>query len=126
MSQSWQSYRSAPSPGTRLVKEEELLPNSTLSLTLENEKGRFPLLLIKLESTLVAYVNACPHQYLPLDQRGKRILSQDGEILRCTNHEASFSTRTGEGVGGHGLGCALDAVPVSVEEDGWVVIANPA
>lgn len=127
MTQAWQKYRSAPVPGTRIIKTDELpTDDCTLGLTVQSEKGSFPLLLVNLNEALLAYVNACPHQYLPLDQRGKRILSQDGEVLRCTNHDATFSARTGQGVGGHGLGCALDPVPVKVDEEGWLVIASPA
>ncbi|MGR4069116.1 Rieske (2Fe-2S) protein [Billgrantia sp. C5P2] len=122
MAQAWQQYRSAPALGTRLVRLEELTSGDTYSLTLTGEKGSFPLLLILLDDALLGYVNACPHQYLPLDQRGPRILSRDGEQLRCSNHDATFSSRTGEGLGGLGLGCALDPVPVSVDEEGWVVV----
>ncbi|WP_445156996.1 Rieske (2Fe-2S) protein [Halomonas sp. E14] len=126
MSQGWQQYRSAPAPGTRLVRLDELAPGTTLSLTLQGEQGSFPLLLVRLDDTLLGYVNACPHQYLPLDQRGPRILSQDGESLRCTNHAATFATRTGEGTGGLGVGCALDPVPLSVDSEGWMVIGDGA
>lgn len=102
----------------------ELPPGDTLSLTLQSENGSFPLLLVRLDDIPLAYVNACPHQYLPLDQRGKRVLSQDGEQLRCTNHDATFSARTGEGLSGHGKGCALDPVPLSIDENGWLVIGS--
>jgi nitrite reductase/ring-hydroxylating ferredoxin subunit len=126
MTQAWQQYRSAPALGTRLVRLDELAIGSTHNLTLQGEKGSFPLLLVRLDGALLGYVNACPHQYLPLDQRGPRILSQDGESLRCTNHDATFSSRTGEGTGGLGLGCELDPVPVGVDPEGWVVIGEPA
>lgn len=122
MPQSWKQYRSAPPRGTRIVREESLDPQTALATTVETENGHFPLLVLSREGTITAYVNACPHQYLPLDQRGKNILSQDGETLRCTNHDATFSARTGEGIDGFGEGCALDAVPVKVDSTGWVVI----
>ncbi|MGQ4880743.1 Rieske (2Fe-2S) protein [Billgrantia sp. LNSP4103-1] len=125
MSQAWQNYRSAPAPGTRVVRQEDVPTDSAIGVTVQSEKGAFPLLLVRLEDEWRAYVNACPHQYLPLDQRGKRILSEDGELLRCTNHDASFSARTGQGVGGFGEGCALDPVPVSLDREGWLVIAGP-
>lgn len=124
MTQAWQQYRSAPALGTRLARLDEMSIGSTHSLTLKGEKGSFPMLLVRLEDALLGYVNACPHQYLPLDQRGSRILSQDGEVLRCTNHDATFSARTGEGIGGLGVDCELDPVPVSVDSEGWIVIAE--
>ncbi|XKE47112.1 Rieske 2Fe-2S domain-containing protein [Halomonas organivorans] len=124
MPQAWKQYRSAPSPGTRVLEADALPEQGHLSLTLEGERGRFPLLVVCLgDGELRAYVNACPHQFLPLDQRGKRVLSEDGERLRFTNHDAAFSARTGEGTGGYGLGCALDPVPVR-REDGWLVIGD--
>ncbi|MBB3232080.1 Rieske (2Fe-2S) protein [Halomonas stenophila] len=124
MPQSWQQYRSAPSPGTRVVEADALPEQGHLSVTVESDRGRFPLLVIRLgDGALKAYVNACPHQFLPLDQRGDRLLSEDGEQLRCTNHDAAFATRSGEGVGGLGLGCALDPVPVRLT-DGWLVIGD--
>ncbi|RCV86564.1 Rieske (2Fe-2S) protein [Billgrantia montanilacus] len=126
MTQAWQQYRSAPALGTRLARLDEVNVGSTHSLTLKCEKGSFPLLLVRLDDTLLGYVNACPHQYLPLDQRGSRIISRDGETLRCTNHDASFSSRTGEGIGGFGVGCKLDPVPVSVDEEGWIVVGTAA
>ena len=125
MSQAWQRYRSAPSHGTRVVEAGALPDQGHLSVTVENDRGRFPLLVVRLgDGELRAYVNACPHQFLPLDQRGSRLLSEDGEQLRCTNHDAAFATRSGEGVGGLGLGCALDPVPVSIDDRGWLVIGG--
>lgn len=125
MSQAWQQYRSAPAPGTRVVEVDALPERGHLGLTLESERGGFPLLVVRLDDgTIRAYVNACPHQYLPLDQRGRRVLSEDGERLRCTNHDAAFSARTGEGVDGLGLGCALDPVPLQLGDQGWLVIGD--
>ncbi|MCE8016016.1 Rieske 2Fe-2S domain-containing protein [Halomonas sp. MCCC 1A17488] len=124
MTQAWQQYRSAPAPGTRLVRLDDIAPGDTSSLTLQSERGSFPLLLVRLDDALFGYVNACPHQFLPLDQRGRRVLSQDGEQLRCTNHDATFSARSGEGTGGLGLGCTLDPVPVSVDDKGWIVVGT--
>lgn len=124
MTQAWQQYRSAPALGTRLVRLDDIAVGSTHSLTLEGENGSFPLLLVRLHDALFGYVNACPHQYLPLDQRGPRILSQDGEALRCSNHDAAFSTRTGEGISGLGTGCALDRVPISVDAQNWIIVGS--
>lgn len=84
------------------------------------ELSGFPILLARCESRLVAYVNACPHQFLPLDYRSKSVLSSDGRILRCTNHEAGFELTTGQGIDGFGVGCGLDPVPVEVTNDGMV------
>lgn len=124
MSQAWKHYRSAPPVGTRVIADAELTAGQTVSVSLEGEKGRFPLLLLRVDGAPKAYVNACPHQYLPLDHRGRNVLSQDGQQLRCSNHDATFCARSGEGIGGLGLGCALDPVPITNDGDGWLVVGD--
>ncbi|SDM63999.1 Ferredoxin subunit of nitrite reductase or a ring-hydroxylating dioxygenase [Franzmannia pantelleriensis] len=124
MNDAWKTYRSSPASGARLLPASELAVGTTHSMLLDSQGGRFPLLLVGLADGPRAYVNACPHQYLPLDQRGSRILSQDGQTLRCTNHDASFSAHSGKGSGGLGEGCALDPVPLAVDEGGWLVIGE--
>lgn len=86
------------------------------------ELDGFPVLLARSGGQIRAYVNACPHQFLPLDYRAKSVLSSDGRILRCSNHEAGFDLVTGEGIDGFGAGCALDPIPVREDESGQVVI----
>ncbi|WP_136246875.1 Rieske (2Fe-2S) protein [Halomonas borealis] len=124
MTAAWQQYRSAPALGTRVVEADALPDHGHLSLSVDSERGRFPLLVVRLTGAApLGYVNACPHQFLPLDQRGDRLLSEDGEQLRCSNHDATFATRSGEGIGGLGVGCSLEPVPVSLRS-GWLVIGD--
>ena len=116
---SWTDYRAAPPIGTMVCAEPAV--GAVAPVTLAGPHGSFPIIVVRSATGLCAYVNACPHQYLPLDYRGGGILSADGSRLMCTNHGAQFDAATGAGVSGHGLGCALDPVPVRVE-DGHVVI----
>jgi nitrite reductase/ring-hydroxylating ferredoxin subunit len=81
----------------------------------------FPILLLRQGDALRVYVNACPHQFLPLDHKGNRLLSEDGKIIRCTSHGAGFSVATGEGIEGHGIGECLDAIPVEITGDAVVI-----
>ena len=93
MSDAWKSYRSAPTQGTEVCAIADVLDGNTFSVDLNG----FPILLVRVGDILRAYVNACPHQYLPLDHMGDRLISADKAVLRCTNHSAGFSTLTGEG-----------------------------
>lgn len=120
MSDAWRKYLGAPAEGTELCRLEAVPESGTLSLSV----GGFPVLLARSGTLLRAYVNACPHQFLPLDHRGDRIISADGTVLRCTNHSAGFRLDDGEGVEGLGLGCALDVIPVAVNAAGLVVIGR--
>lgn len=119
---SWTDYASAPEPGTRICARAEI--DGALSVSVETGRGRFPMLLVETDAGLRAYVNACPHQYLPLDHRGGKLLSANGAKLLCSNHAAQFDAATGEGVAGEGLGCALDAVPVTIDAARDVVIGS--
>ncbi len=118
MDAAWKTYRHAPAEGAEICPLAEIPDPGTRCLSL----GGFPLLLVRSGGALRGYVNACPHQYLPLDHKGPKLLSADGKVLRCTSHAAGFLVETGEGVEGPGAGLALDPVPVSAGADGVVRI----
>ena len=118
LSEAWKGYRHAPAAGTPVCAPAEVPEAGTLCVNL----GGFPLLLVRAGGALRAYVNACPHQYLPLDHKGSRLLSADGRVLRCTSHGAGYLAETGEGVEGPGAGLALDPVPITVGDDEMVRI----
>ncbi|PSK87305.1 nitrite reductase/ring-hydroxylating ferredoxin subunit [Limimaricola soesokkakensis] len=108
----WRDLPRAPAPGAPVCTAGALAEPGTLGLDL----GGFPLLLVRTGIGLFGYFNACPHQHLPLDWRGGRVLSADERLLRCSNHAAGFDAATGQGVEGLGQGCVL--IPVPIEETG--------
>lgn len=116
----WQDLSTAPDIGTALCHRDAV--KGAVSYTVETEKGAFPLILVESDDGIRAYVNACPHQYLPLDYRSPRILSADGSKLICSGHGAMFDIETGEGLAGDGFGCALDRVPVTLDQSGMIRI----
>lgn len=118
----WRAYSSAPPLGTRICALSELSEKAVLTLQVESEKGSFPLIAVMDGARPCAFVNACPHQYLPLDFHGDNILSADGRKLMCTSHGAGFAVEDGRCIEGPADGCALDAVPVSVDADGYLRI----
>ena len=116
MSDAWKSYRGAPKDGTVLFRLDDLVNETVVCLEIDG----FPILLIQQGEDLRAYVNACPHQFLPLNHKGNKLLSENGRLIRCTNHGAGFLVATGEGAEGLGIGECLDAIPIRV--DGEVVV----
>jgi nitrite reductase/ring-hydroxylating ferredoxin subunit len=82
------------------------------------------VLVVRRGAELRAYLDLCPHQYLPLTWRGGRVLSADGERLRCSNHGAEFAVEDGRGISGPGSACGLTPVPLRVEPDGTLVVAD--
>lgn len=107
---SWTDYSSAPTPGTRICDAAEI--TTILALTVTTAKGDFPLLILRTGQGLRAYVNACPHQYLPLDYRGTQLMSADGTRLMCTAHGAQFDIESGAVI--RGADCGLDMVPIDI------------
>jgi nitrite reductase/ring-hydroxylating ferredoxin subunit len=93
------------------------------TMSVQSDKGAYPLLLVRDGEKIRAYVNACPHQYLPLDHRGDQLLSADGRMLMCTAHGARFDLRTGEAI--NGADCGLDAVPVKIVGDTLLIADEP-
>lgn len=125
MNDAWRNYRSAPPSGTQVLRASEIGRNQSRCVNVESDNGRFPLVMVRdAEGQLYAWVNACPHQYLPLDGRGDNILSRDGDLLICTSHQATFRVDTGEGISGPAQGEALEPVPVMEDADGWLVIGT--
>lgn len=120
MSDSWKSWPGVPASGSALCPRSDIPDGGTLCL-LQDE---FPIVLVRKGDAVKAYVNACPHQYLPLNHRGDKLLSADGSILRCTNHNAGFSTDTGDGVEGLGIGRCLDAIPVLIDRKNQIVVCE--
>jgi len=118
MSDAWKSYSGAPAEGTVLCGLSDIPDPGTLCIDISG----FPILLCCRGGSVTAFVNACPHQYLPLDYKGDHLLSADCMIIRCTNHEAGYDADTGEGVEGFGIGCELDAIPVTILDGGLIAI----
>lgn len=117
MSDSWKHYRGAPDLGARVCAIADVPEGGTHCLELNG----FPLLLVHTDGIIRAYVNACPHQYLPLNHKGDNLISADKTILRCTNHNAGFSVADGEGVEALGIGQCLDAVPVFLKDQSVMI-----
>ena len=115
----WTDLSTAPTLGTCVARAADV--TGVAAMTLTTAAGDFPLLLVRRGDQVIAFVNMCPHQFLPLDYRARQILSADGQKLMCSAHGAMFDAGTGEGIGGEGLGCRLITVPVS-QVSGRIVI----
>lgn len=117
----WKSLSCAPENGTFVANAIDV-PEGAASLEVLSVAGAFPIILARRGDRFFAYVNACPHQFLPLDYRGPQILSAAGDQLMRTSHGAMYDLETGVGTAGPGLGCALDPVPIEITDDGRILI----
>jgi len=117
MTDAWKSYPGAPTEGTPICALEDARDGEATCVEVDG----FPLILLRRGETVSAFVNACPHQYLPLNHKSDRLLSADGAVIRCSNHSAGFDVATGEGVEGLGLGACLDSAPVAIVQGKIIV-----
>ncbi len=117
MTLDWRDFPDAPDPGTILCDLDAVPESGVLAI----DAGGFGVLALWAAGAVRAYVNACPHQYLPLNHRSDRLHTADGAHLACTNHGAVFRSRDGVGTAGEGLGCALSPIPTEIR-DGAVYI----
>ncbi|MCA8867734.1 MAG: Rieske (2Fe-2S) protein [Rhodobacteraceae bacterium] len=114
MNLEWHEFPDAPAPGALLCTNAEIPRQGIRSIMVDG----FPVLLLAGRNGVLAFVNCCPHQFLPLDHRGGDVLSADGERLICSNHGAVFRVSDGKGIAGEGRDLCLSAIPLDVRAGG--------
>ena len=125
----WHALPLAPAQGTSLGPLAAMADASVREFQFGEGRRVFSMLAIRRGNQVRAYVNACPHVWLPLTFRSPRVLSMDGARLVCSNHYAEFAVEDGRAIAGPvEPGCALTRIPVHVDALGDVVIgeAEPA
>jgi nitrite reductase/ring-hydroxylating ferredoxin subunit len=115
----------APPVGAALADAASLDAAGVLALDIDSGDGAFPVLLVKGTGGAAAFVNLCPHRDLPLTYRSHAVLSADGTLVRCSNHDAAFRIADGCGVDGLAQGCALDVIPITIDADGTIRVDDP-
>lgn len=72
------------------------------------------IFVIRRGEAVHGYVNACPHQGVPLDWNPDVFLSFDKSVIQCATHGAQFRVEDGECLAGPCLGSALRPAPVKL------------
>ncbi len=70
-----------------------------------------------------AYVNVCPHRFLPLNWKPDVFLNFQKTRILCVVHAASFDLRDGSYMGGPCPGQSLESIPLSIQ-DGVIRLAG--
>ncbi|MCG5237372.1 Rieske (2Fe-2S) protein [Xanthobacter oligotrophicus] len=96
----FRAYRSAPPAGAALAAASDLDAAGVLAVEIDSGAGAFPVLLVNAAGGVAAFVNLCPHRDLPLTYRSTRVVSTDGTLVRCSNHDAAFRIADGACVEG--------------------------
>ena len=80
-----------------------------------------PVIVVRRGEQVWAYVNRCPHFSVPLDFQPGVVSCYRSQVLMCAHHSALFRFEDGLCIDGPCTGSALEAVPVTVDSNTWVV-----
>lgn len=75
---------------------EDLKPYQSIELLIENH----PIMLLKTNTGLYAYLNRCPHQAKRLSDSQQLHLDESSSLIECEQHGAQFLPTTGLCVAG--------------------------
>jgi nitrite reductase/ring-hydroxylating ferredoxin subunit len=93
------------------------------TFTFGEGKQAFGIIVLRDAAQLTAYVNLCPHFWIPLNVR-ERPTTFRKHVL-CANHYAAFRFADGYCVEGPCEGSSLEAVPLAIV-DGRVMVEAAA
>jgi nitrite reductase/ring-hydroxylating ferredoxin subunit len=115
----------APAPGTSLGPLSDIPDGEAKEYVFGTGRRVFSMLVVRRGGDARAYVNACPHVWLPLTYRSGSVVSADGEQLVCSNHFAKFSVEDGRALSGAvPPGCGLTRVPIHVDAENRLIIGD--
>jgi len=83
------------------------------------------IVVVRTGDGVRAYINACPHQGVPLETFPDRFLDADMRHLVCSAHGARFRLEDGMCVGGPCIGKALRPVPTTMDDGRIAITESP-
>lgn len=86
--------------------------------------GAREIFVVREDDRVLGYVNSCPHLGTPLNWQDDVFISDDSGLILCATHGALFEIADGACVSGPCEGQALEAVPVTVDAQGRVVLSG--
>ena len=101
-----------------LCRVDELADPGTRNVVLGEGEDELDIIIVQTNGTRHAYVNCCPHQFIPLETFPNHFLTEDKKNLVCSGHGALFELATGVCVRGPCLGKALDRLRTEEVEGG--------
>jgi nitrite reductase/ring-hydroxylating ferredoxin subunit len=89
----WRTLPNAPLPGSRLCRLQDLAEDMPQEFHVMPQSGAttpFRILAYRQANTVHAYVNQCPHQWLPMNRSDGSFLMWSSHELMCAQHSAVF------------------------------------
>lgn len=78
-------------------------------------RDELSLIVVRRGLRAYAYLNRCPHAFVPLEWQADRFMSLDGTRLQCSTHGALFEIDTGFCSWGPCQGRSLSSLPIRIE-----------
>ncbi|USU17584.1 Rieske (2Fe-2S) protein [Paraburkholderia fungorum] len=90
----------------------------------DGDRAAHSVVVVRRGQQVWAYVNRCPHFSVPLDFEPGIVSCYRAQVLMCAHHSALFRFDDGRCIEGPCEGAALEAVPVDLDGDEWVVLGQ--
>ena len=109
---------SAPTiaPGTLLARFIDIADHGALVIKLDDADTWGSVLLTRNGANIAAFHNRCPHAGYPLQHADGGVRVQEGRLIVCGAHGASYGLETGACVGGPCNGQALTRIAIEVRD----------
>jgi nitrite reductase/ring-hydroxylating ferredoxin subunit len=107
-----------------LCQIDALQDPGTWNVVLGAGEDALDIVIVQTQGTRHAYINSCPHQFIPLETFPNHFLTEDKTHLVCSGHGAQFALQTGVCTRGPCLGKSLDSL-ATLEKDGALYLAEP-
>ena len=107
-----------------LCRVDELADPGTKNVVLGEGEDELDIIIVQTNGIRHAYVNCCPHQFIPLETFPNHFLTDDKKFFLCSGHGARFALATGACISGPCLGKGLDRLQIT-EEEGCVYLNEP-
>jgi nitrite reductase/ring-hydroxylating ferredoxin subunit len=107
-----------------LCRAQEIEAKGAKGVVLGEDADRLDIVVVKKDGQHHAYINSCPHQFIPLEIFSDLFHSADKEHLICSGHGALFEPDTGLCVNGPCENEFLDRLQI-VEKDGSIYLDEP-
>ena len=104
-----------------LCRKADLADPGTFNVVLGAGEAELDIVIVCVHAKAHAYVNCCPHQFIPLETFPNHFLTEDKRHLVCSGHGALFDPATGICVRGPCAGSALDRLGI-VEKEGLLYL----
>jgi len=104
-----------------LCRAEEIAATRAKSVVLGQGADRLDVVVVLSDGKHHAFINSCPHQFIPLDIFPDQFFSEDGKHLMCCGHGALFEPDTGLCIEGPCYDESLDKLQI-VEMDGAIYL----